>query len=61
MHNYSSSIGEKQMKPTQEKQSRWVDAHEVDLDKVSRFTALDIFGSIVLLGLAFGIVAPFLI
>jgi len=49
------------MKPTQEKQSRWVDAHEVDLDKVSRFTALDIFGSIVLLGLAFGIVAPFLI
>jgi len=49
------------MKPTQDKQSRWIDANKVDLDKISRFTAMDILGSIVLMGLAFGIVAPFLI
>jgi len=49
------------MKSTQEKQSSWIDANVVDLDKVSGFSALDILGSIVLVGLAFGIVAPLLI
>ena len=49
------------MNKNQTKQSNWVNTNEVNLDQVSRFSAMDIFGSIVIMGLAFGIMVPFLI
>ena len=49
------------MKKNQTTQSNWVDPNEVNLDNVSRFSALDILGSIVIMGVAFGILAPFII
>jgi len=49
------------MKTNQVKQSNWVDANEVNLDSVSKFSALDILGTIVIMGVAFGIMAPFLV
>jgi len=36
-------------------------SNEVNLDHVARFSALDILGTIVIMGVAFGIIAPFLI
>lgn len=49
------------MKTKQLKQPRWVDANEVNLDEVSRFSALDLLSSIAFMGLAFGLLAPFFI
>ena len=49
------------MQANDTRQSNWIDPNEINLDHVARFSALDILGSIVIMGIAFGIIAPFLI
>ncbi len=49
------------MEAIETSQREWVEIKEVNLDKVSRFSKMDIFASILILGIAFSLVAPMLI
>ena len=43
------------------KQSRWIDAEVVNIDYVSKFSIIDFFVTIVLMGIVVGLVSPFLV